>query len=338
MAVLLLTHCKKNKIGPQYIENQSTHNPTAHQVLILNEGNFMWGNGSVSLFNRDSGRVENHFFTQQNGIPLGDVPQSIYKYNDRFYIVINNSNRIWVCDTHLVVENEITCLGSPRHIAFYGSNMFITDLYAGTMLVYDLQENSEKYRITMPSNWSEYISIINDRVWVGSPSNGMIYIIDPHTYQITDSTELQVGLDNIIQTSDSQVWVLSSGDPDNDGEVFTLNAEAEDVSSLTLSPGQSGFKQLVLDRHLNRLYFCNSEGIYWINTSQPLSSQSIQLFAASEGRNFYSMFFDPVRRELYVSDAGDYVSKSTIYIFDEMGSEIMQFKAHIISGDFLLYQ
>jgi hypothetical protein len=46
-------------------------------VFVLNEGNFTWGNGSLSLYSYDSTKIYNNLFQDINGRPLGDVPNAI---------------------------------------------------------------------------------------------------------------------------------------------------------------------------------------------------------------------------------------------------------------------
>jgi len=65
-------------------------------VLILNEGNFMYGNSSLSYYNPVTGKVVNDVFYRQNGVPLGDVAQSAVIYGGELYVVLYNSGKIMV--------------------------------------------------------------------------------------------------------------------------------------------------------------------------------------------------------------------------------------------------
>ncbi len=42
-----------------------------HPVIILNEGNFMYGNSSISYYDASSRKVQNDVFYNQNGFPTG---------------------------------------------------------------------------------------------------------------------------------------------------------------------------------------------------------------------------------------------------------------------------
>lgn len=67
-------------------------------MFVINEGNFGSGNASVSLFDPAKNEVVEDFYKTQNSAALGDVAQSMSRVNDNYYVVVNNSAKILVCD------------------------------------------------------------------------------------------------------------------------------------------------------------------------------------------------------------------------------------------------
>ena len=96
---VMLTSCTKNSddFGPQTDDNE-TPIAGSQRVVVLNEGNFMFGNGSVSVIDNSIEQVSNEAFKQANGYPLGDVPQSLMVHDSLGYIIVNNSGKIEVVD------------------------------------------------------------------------------------------------------------------------------------------------------------------------------------------------------------------------------------------------
>ena len=62
-------------------------------VLIGCEGNFGWGNASISLYNPTDNSITNTIFQNINGYAIGDVLQSITEYNGKLFVVVNNSGK-----------------------------------------------------------------------------------------------------------------------------------------------------------------------------------------------------------------------------------------------------
>jgi hypothetical protein len=120
--------CEKDNFGPQQEETNTELSGT--KAIILNEGNFNFGNASLSLVD-ENGEVQNQVFQNANGAPLGDVLQSGVKHNDRFYFVLNNSGKVVVTDTSFQQVGEITGLQSPRYFLPVGeSRAFVSDIYS----------------------------------------------------------------------------------------------------------------------------------------------------------------------------------------------------------------
>ena len=87
LTLLILFSCKKDELGPQCIScPKGSITSQNADVLIINEGNFGWGNGSLSLYKPSLKAVTNQIYRSANSnTPLGDVVQSAYQYNSKIY-------------------------------------------------------------------------------------------------------------------------------------------------------------------------------------------------------------------------------------------------------------
>ena len=332
--------CSKEELGPQCIdctdENTQT---TPTDVLIINEGNFGFGNGSISLYNPSTQSVSQNVFLQSNNsIPLGDVVQSITQVNTKAYVVINNSNKIEVIDINNFNSlATITGFNSPRYFLPMNSNTaYVTDLYSNSIQVVDLNNNAIISSIAL-SGWTEELLLYNDTVYVCDMTNNNLLLINSANNTLIDSVKLGKQPNSLVLDQNNKIWIMCDGGfNQSNPELIRYNPQTRTIEATFVFPNVAESPgTLKINDAKDQLYFINAN-VYTMSINDAILP--IAPFISSNSNTFYALGIDPNNNEVYVSDAIDFVQNGVIFRYTVSGSLIHQFNSGIIPGTFLFIQ
>jgi len=316
--VIISWNCKK-EIGPQSIFSEGKG---TGELLVINEGNFGFGNASVSVLNSESGTIFNNQFRTMNGVGIGDVLQSVKKYRGKYYFVVNNSGKVVVTDTTLKLLFDIQGFNSPRYIEFYGNKAFVSDLKQGGVYVVDITTNRIVNQINT-RGWTEELIMFNSQLLVmdrgyyltNSDSNN-IYIIDPAIETKTDSLKTGINPNSYCVDGNGKLWVLTSGLAGLEVPALTqYDLDSKDILFQFKFPSSRNPNKLRFSPQNNRLYFID-DSIYSIHTNG--NEQIPQIFYSRKTENFYGL--DIIQGKLYATNAKNFNQTGDINIFSLTGN------------------
>ncbi len=337
-AILLLSislgfiSCKKDKPEPEPEPVVGTNE--GPKVFVVNEGNFMSGNASISLFNTLSGTAEPDYFSKQNnGALLGDVAQSMVRFGDEYFVVVNNSGKIVVCGLDLVKKAEITGFTSPRYIQPIGGNLaYVSDYSAGKLFLVDLGARSIISTITLPGEL-ERMEMHNNRVYVCNASKAYLYVIDAASHTVSDSIFVGEGASSLVFDKNNKLWVLASSHWQGSMNPRLNRVNPDSMKVETFYEFASGSYPVRLCANVARdslFYLLDGVNYMALNGSALPATPLI----ASGTANFNALKINPRTHEIYVSDVIDYVQRATVIIYDSKGNRRRDFKAGIMATDF----
>lgn len=321
--IALFYGCVKDK--PKVTETKPVQLSVAKKVYIVNEGNFNGGNASVSMFDPTSGEVANDIYSSQNNTSLGDVAQSINQVNGNYYVVVNNSGKIVVCNREFKKTAQISGLTSPRYILpISNRKAYVSDLYANAISIVDLNTNLKTGSIPCRGKTEQMVLMYN-KVFVCNYDNEYVYVINGLKDQVEDSIAVGKNASSLVIDKEDKLWVLSAS---RLSKIDATTNKAELV--LNFQAGDSPFA-LCLNKTKDTLYYINS-AIYRLEISA--TSLPSNPFIAAAGKNFYGLAVSPNDFNIYAADALDYVQRSNIYVFTPQGEQKNFFKAGINSNGF----
>ncbi len=336
----LLGGCMKWEYGLEEIFDNK-----GEGLFITNEGNFQYGNASLSYYNPTTKTVENEVFYRANAMKLGDVAQSMTIHNNTGWIVVNNSHVVFAIDTQTFKETgRITNLTSPRYIHFVSDEKaYVTQLWDNRIFIV----NPKRYEIvghivcpnmTMESGSTEQMVQYGKYVFVNCWSyQNRILKIDTETDKVVD--ELTVGIQptSLVLDCNNKLWTLTDGGYNGspygyeapslyriDAETFTIEKQFKFSANETPTELQTNTSK-------DKIYWLNND-VWAMNvTDENLPAKS---FLENKGTIYYGLTICPHTGDVYVADAIDYNQQGKIYRYSKEGQLIDEFYVGITPGAF----
>ena len=339
-ALLGVGGCMKWEYG-----NEEEFSVDGSGLFITNEGNFQYGNASLSYYDPTTGDVENEVFYRANAMKLGDVAQSMVIRDGIGWIVVNNSHVIFAIDIKTFKEvGRITNLTSPRYIHFLSDEKaYVTQIWDNRIFIvnpktYQITGYIDCPNMTMENGSTEQMVQWGKYVYVNCWSyQNRILKIDTTTDTVVD--ELQVGIQptSLVLDRYGKMWTITDGGYEGspygyeapslyriDAETFTV----EKRFKFTLGDWPS---EVQLNGTGDKLYWLNDDVWEMDVTSDRLP---VKPFLEYRETLYYGLTIDPTSGDVYVADAIDYQQQGKVYRYTSAGELVDEFYVGVIPGAF----
>lgn len=348
--IFLVSSCSEDEVVPKILPGETG-------FFIVNEGAFGNGNASLSYFNKSTNSITNDIFLSNTGKPLGDQAQSMTIFNEKGYIVVQNSAKIEVID--LTDISSITTIGSTDGIAspryFLGidnTKGYISDWgsdgVTGTIKVLDLATNTITKTIEIGQGTNKML-LSNGKVYVtnsgGWGQDNTVKVIDTNTDEVIKTITTGDNPKDIVASENGDIWVLGSGATsyNTDWSVnlelstpgFISKIENDEVTA-TFEVGDKSFSpnSLIIDNSGSSLFF-NYKGVVYELKTANINSSNV---TATEfiSKSFYGLAFDPSDENILGSESPNFTSSGSIYRYNLSGQLIDQYSVGIGPNGFTL--
>lgn len=312
-------------------------------LFIVCEGNFQYGNATLSYYDPATREVENEVFYRANGMKLGDVAQSMTMYDGRGWIVVNNSHVVFAIDPATFREvGRIENLTSPRYIHFVSpTKAYVSQLWDNRIFIVDPSTCEITGHITVPDmamgNGSteqmvQYGRYVFCNCW--SYQNRIIKI-DTETDRVVESLTVGIQPVSLVLDGNGKLWTLTDGG--YEGSPYGYEAPSLyriDAATFTVER-QFRFRRGDTPRDLQLA----GDMLYWLSDDVwrmgvTSSRLPVRPFIESRDTKYYALTVSPRSGEVYVADAIDYQQQGMIYRYDADGGLVDEFYVGVTPGAF----
>jgi len=334
--IFLLSGCEDD---PQS-EQPSETTVYTDGVLIVNEGPYNNGTGTITYIKRDGSDLQQKIFQGANaGLPIGNITQSITIVDDKAYIIVNNANTIEVVNRHtfkslLTIQN----IEQPRFMLPVSETKSYISCWDGNIKVLNTVKDEILTDIEGREGQEKMLKVDN-HAWVlnqgGHGIDSTISVVNIGTNQIEKTIDIPPRPTGICEDKDGLVWVVCSGRAAyhagglSRGHLLAINKVSYEIEKDFIFPDSINQpSNLLINNVGDELYYLYPGGI---NRFQIIEDELVLTPFITYTGTFYNLAYDPKENQIWASDALDYVQNGQVFIFDaSTGIEQRNFKAGIV--------
>ena len=339
---LSLTSCMEWDYG---LEESFDTSASGEGLFICNEGNFQYGNATLSYYDPESKKVENEVFYRANAMKLGDVAQSMIIRDSVGWVVVNNSHVVFAIDINTFKEvGRITNFTSPRYMHFISDEKaYVTQIWDNRIFIvnpkrYEITGYIDVPDMTMESGSTEQMVQYGKYVYVNCWSyQNRILKIDTETDEVVD--ELVVGIQptSLVMDCNNKLWTVTDGGYEGSPygheapSLYRIDAETFTIEKQFQFKFGDAPSEVQLNGTKDKLYWINDD-IWEMDVTA--DRDPLRPFLQYNGTIYYGLTVCPRTGDVYIADAIDYVQQGMIYRYSKEGNLLDEFYVGIIPGAF----
>jgi DNA-binding beta-propeller fold protein YncE len=323
---------------------------------LLNEGNMGSNKSTLDYYDYRTGDYHRNIYGAANpSVPkeLGDVGNDLKIYGSKLYAVINCSNKIEVMDKYTARRLGQIDIPNCRYIRFHGRYAYVAS-YAGPVelnpdykqIGYVAKVDTATLEVVarcLVGFQPDELEIVGAKIYVANSGGYMfpnyertVSVIDIPTFTEIRRIDVARNLHHLRADRLGNLWVTSRGDYYiQPSRLYWINTDTDRlVDSLDIAVSNfhlDGDSLYLYSVEWSYLTMSNTitYGIVDVAKKQIVTRNFITDGTEQKIRIPYGITVNPLTKDIYVTDARNYVSPGTLYCFDRSGTQ----KWNIRTGD-----
>jgi len=347
--LLLLASCREEVeiFIPEEVEVTQPEYTSVTGFYLLNEANMNSNDCSLDYYDYAHGRYMRNIYATRNPRAvkdLGDVGNDIGIYGSRLYAVINCSNKVEVMDLRARRIGQVD-VPNCRYIKFHGGYAYLTSYAGPVAAAFDGSYKQYGYVAKIDTATLQVVDtcvvgfqpdqldIVGDKIYVANSGGYMVpnyentlSVIDLHTFEEVERIPLAINLHLCQADHRGILWVSSRGDyGDNPSRLFAYDTRKHRlVQTLDVAVSNmwmDGDSLYIIGNQWSNITQSTVKSYAIVNTRtmQQVSDRFITDGTDAEIAMPYGIAVNPITKDIYVTDAKNYVTPGRLYCFGSDG-------------------
>ena len=350
----MMNSCRKDEeiLPPEIIHVTSPEN---YQGLIgfylLNEGNMGSNKSTLDYMDLTTGNYHRNIYGYANPtVPkeLGDVGNDLQIYGGRLYAVLNCSNKIEIMDKFTAKRIGQINIPNCRYIKFCEGYAYITS-YAGPV---EINPNYEQIGYVAKVDTAtlqvverclvgfqpEELEIVGEKIYVANSGGyrmpnyeNTVSVIDIQSFTETNRIEVANNLHRLRADRHVNLWVSSRSYAGGSSNLYWIDTQTDTYGGVF----PFAVSQMTLDGDLLYQFSASSTdwtdniGILDVTKKEMVTNNFISDGEEKKITKPYGLMVNPINKDVYLTDAGNYFLPGSLYCFDKDGKK----KWQVLTGD-----
>lgn len=315
-----------------------------HGFYLINEGNMGSNKCTLDYFDEETGVYTSNIYAERNPSAvkeLGDVGNDIQIYGSKLYAIINCSHKMEIMRAGDAVRIGQVDIPNCRYVRGYKGYVYVSSYVGGTQLdpkapkgmVYKVDTLTFKIEGKVEVGYQpEEMTIVDNNLYVANSGgyrapnyDNTISVIDLTTFSKVNTLMVSDNLHRLVSDRFGKLWISSRSDSyGNKSGLHIVDTHSMSViksldiptDNMTIQ-GDSiylfGSAKNVAGKKIIQY------SIIDVNTMEVVNDNFISDMTNDKIKVPYGIAVHPVTKDIYITDAKNYVASGTLYCFNKNG-------------------
>lgn len=359
-----LSSCRNEDIVfiPEEVPTTQPEYTDVDGFYLLCEGNINSNKASLDWFDARTGKYNRNIFPKANPYEvkeMGDVGNDLGIYGSKLYVVVNVSNKVLVLDKRTAKKLGQIDIPNCRFVKFYKGYAYITSYAGPVQMDPDYKQKGYVTKIDTATMKEvdrcivgfqpDQLDIVNGKIYVANSGGYLmpnyentLSVIDVATFKEERRIPIAINLGLCKADRHGVLWVVSRGDYyDVPSRLYAYDTRKDRIVKTFDVPVSSfwldGDLLYVVSTQWSYITMSNevTYAVIDVNKMEVLTRNFITDGTEKQIKIPYGIAVNPATKDIYVTDAKDYITPGRLYCFGQDGKKKWDVRTGDIPGHFV---